>query len=253
MERMYLMGLPVDNSLRAEAVQLVADLAGGRIRSTISDRVCSRIFFLNAHCCNVAARNSAYREALHSADYIFADGIGVRLAGRFQGTPIADNVNGTDLFPMLMTALSGTGVRVFFVGARPPVIAALVRETARRWPGVTITGWTIGYFVRDSEVIEAVRLFGADLVFVAQGVPRQELWIDRFGDETGARVALAVGGLFDFYSGMMPRAPVWMRRIGMEWLFRLIQEPQRMWRRYIIGNAVFLVRAWSRRRRGVRP
>ena len=253
MERLYLLNLPVDSCSMEEAVDTVLAFARGERKSGIPDRTCARIYFLNAHCGNVASRVPAYREALRRADLVFPDGSGVKLGGKLQGTPIAENINGTDMFPLLMEAMAEEHLRVFFVGAKRSVIARLVQEVSRRWPGVDLTGWTVGYFTEDREVVEAVRLFGADLVFVAMGVPRQELWIDACADSTGARAALAVGGLFDFFSGLMPRAPSWMRRLGIEWIFRLAMEPGRMWRRYIIGNFAFVARILGRRRRGAKP
>ncbi len=253
MERLHMLNVPVDSCGMDEAIEAIMSFARGQKKPATEGRNCARIFFLNAHCGNVAARVPAYFEALCRADYVFPDGSGVKLAGKIQGTPIEANVNGTDLFPLLMSALAKEGLRVFFVGAKRGVLAKLVESVAQRWPGVVLTGWTVGFFSQDSEVIEAIKLFGADVVFVGMGVPRQELWIDRCGDATGARVALAVGGLFDFFSGTIPRAPQWMRRLGIEWLFRLYQEPGRMWRRYIIGNFEFIARVIARRRRGSKP
>jgi N-acetylglucosaminyldiphosphoundecaprenol N-acetyl-beta-D-mannosaminyltransferase len=252
MNRLYMLNVPVDNCDMAEAVHTVATLAAGTAHSAHPDRPCARVYFLNAHCGNVASKVPSYKEALRRADLVFADGSGIKLAGRIQGTPVSDNVNGTDMFPLLMQAFSENGTRVFFIGAKRRVIARLVTNTAERWPGVHITGWTLGYFKEDQEVLDAVRLFGADVIFVAMGVPRQELWIDRWANQSGARVAIAVGGLFDFYSGIMPRAPLWMRRLGIEWLFRLYQEPGRMWRRYLLGNVAFLARILANKRKGAR-
>ncbi|MEI6876010.1 MAG: WecB/TagA/CpsF family glycosyltransferase [Spirochaetota bacterium] len=253
MKRLHMLNVAVDTCLMDEAVDAICAFARGERRSTFADRGCAHVYFFNAHCGNVSARVPAYKEALDRADLVFPDGSGIKLGGMIQGTPIEANVNGTDLFPLLMEALAREGRRVFFVGAKRRVIASLVQSVPKRWPGVELTGWTVGYFDHDSEVTEAIKSFGADVVFVAMGVPRQELWIDRCMDSTGAKVAIAVGGLFDFYSGVMPRAPLWMRRLGVEWLFRLAMEPRRMWKRYILGNFEFMARVIARRRRGSKP
>jgi N-acetylglucosaminyldiphosphoundecaprenol N-acetyl-beta-D-mannosaminyltransferase len=114
----------------------------------------------------------------------------------------------------------------------------------QRYPGLEIAGARDGYFRPEEEgaVIEAINGSGARILLVAFGAPRQELWIARWRDRLAPPVAMGVGGLFDFYSGRIPRAPVWMREIGLEWVFRLMQEPGRMWRRYVIGNPLFLYR-----------
>lgn len=123
--------------------------------------------------------------------------------------------------------------------------ALAAAEWARaRWPRLRIAGTNDGYFSPDDSdrVAATVRASGADVLLVAMGAPRQELWIGRYADAAGASATLGVGGLFDYYSGRIPRAPVWMRRLGLEWIFRLLQEPRRLWRRYLVGNLVFLWR-----------
>ena len=253
MQRIFMLNVPVDSCGMEEAVETVAAFARGDRTPEKPGRTCARVFFFNAHCGNVSTKVPAYKDALQAADLVFPDGSGVKIAGKIQSTAIEANVNGTDMFPLLMEKLASEGRRVFFVGAKRTVIARLVKSIPERWPGVVLTGWTVGYFSDDREVIDAIRLFGADLIFVAMGVPRQELWIERCGDATGAKAALAVGGLFDFFSGIMPRAPAWMRRLGIEWIFRLAMEPGRMWRRYIVGNVEFLAKIVRRRRRGAKP
>ncbi len=122
-------------------------------------------------------------------------------------------------------------------------------ESVREWietnyPEVTVSGCHHGYFSpeEEPEVIARINRSGADLLLVAFGAPRQDIWIDEHLEKTGAKVAMGVGGLFDFYSGNTARAPLWMREMGMEWLFRFTQEPGRLWKRYFVGNGVFLYR-----------
>jgi N-acetylglucosaminyldiphosphoundecaprenol N-acetyl-beta-D-mannosaminyltransferase len=115
---------------------------------------------------------------------------------------------------------------------------------AKRYPGLRIAGARDGYFKSHEEqsVVDDINSSGARILLVAFGAPRQELWLKRWRSELEPPVGMGVGGLFDFYSGRMPRAPVWMREMGLEWVFRLMQEPGRMWRRYVIGNPLFLYR-----------
>ncbi|HIQ22421.1 MAG TPA: glycosyltransferase [Planctomycetes bacterium] len=244
--RIWLMGLPVDNLTMGEAIQQITGSPGQPPRM---------VFFVNAHCVNVALRNQDYRRLLQRADLVLPDGIGLKLAGMALGTPIRDNANGTDLFPPLCRALAASGGRIFLLGARPGVAEGVCAWANRHCPELVITGCHHGYFTRAEEplVIEKIAQSGADLLFVAMGVPRQELWIGQHLESLGVRVALGVGGLFDFYSGRIPRAPLWMRRAGLEWLYRLIREPVRLGKRYLVGNPVFLGRvAWYAWRRGAR-
>lgn len=229
-------GIPLVNLERSEAVAAIeAALTAGEF---------TRIAFANADCANLAAKNSRYRQELDAMDWIFVDGIGMRIAGKVMQTPVRDNVNGTDLFPLLCEALARSGKRLFLLGARPGVAAAAAAWAEARFPGLQIAGTRHGYLTAAEEpaVIAAIRASKADVLLVALGAPRQEDWIARNAAACSVTVAMGVGGLFDYYSGRIPRAPAWMRRLGLEWVFRLLQEPGRLWRRYLVGNVVFLAR-----------
>ena len=204
----------------------------------------TRIAFVNADCANIAARNDSYRADIDGCDWVFVDGIGMRIAGKVMGLPVADNVNGTDLFPLLCQMLDRQGRSLYLLGARPGVAAAAADWARRHCPNLKIAGTQHGYFTNadTSAVLADIRESGADVLLVAFGAPRQEAWIRAHHAGTGATVAMGVGGLFDYFADRIPRAPLWMRRAGLEWAFRLFQEPGRLWRRYLIGNLVFLAR-----------
>ncbi len=234
--RIRLFGIEIDNVTLDEAVELIVERLDGNTPAQVS--------FVNADCVNIACRSPEYREALQDSELVFVDGIGMRVAGDVLGQPVLDNVNGTDLFPRLAAALKGTGKRVYLLGGRPGVADGVAKWLAKNFPGLELAGWQHGYFSAEEEakVIEDICRSGADLVLVALGAPRQELWIRRCLGKLGAKVVIGVGGLLDFYSGRIPRAPRWIRKLGMEWCYRLYQEPRRLWRRYLVGNVVFLVR-----------
>jgi len=234
--RIKLFDIAIDNVTLQQAVEVIVDRLDGDTPTQVS--------FVNADCVNVACRSPEYLEALQQSDLVFADGIGVRVAGEVLGQPVRDNVNGTDLFPLLAAALQGSGKRIYLLGGRPGVAENVARWLVKNYPGVELAGWRNGYFSADEEarVIDDIRRSGADLVLVAFGAPRQELWIRRNLSKLGAKVAIGVGGLLDFFSGRIPRAPRWVRKLGMEWCYRLYQEPRRLWRRYLVGNVVFLAR-----------
>ena len=235
--RIDLDGIPVDNvTLSGAVARILAFLDHGERRF---------VSFINADCLNRAGRNSEYREALTTSDLVLGDGVGVRLMSRLLGQPLRENVNGTDLFPRLCGALEGTPHSVYLLGGRPGIAAAVALWIQTRHPACRIAGFQHGYF-RDedeAEVIANIRRSGASLLLVAFGAPGQELWLKDHLEETGARVGIGVGGLFDFYSGRIPRAPQWMREAGLEWVYRFIQEPRRLFWRYGPGNVEFLSRA----------
>ncbi len=253
-----ILGIPINNCTMDEAIETIID--------QLNRDVCCQICFVNADCANIAYRDADYLSILKEADplqpeeayargdrpfrtFCFADGIGLKLAGKLLGKEIRQNVNGTDLFPLLCAALSGSGKGLFLLGARPGVPEGVRDWLEANHPSVIVRGVHHGYFSPEAEqgVIEEIARSGADLLLVAFGAPRQDKWIRENLEKTGVRAAMGVGGLFDFYSGRTSRAPLWMREIGMEWLYRFIQEPGRLWKRYFVGNTVFLYRVMLER------
>ena len=225
-------------------LNLALDDAVTAIESAVLAGTPTRVAFVNADCVNIAARDTTYRDRLAAMDWVLVDGIGMRIAGRMLKQPVRDNVNGTDLFPRLCAALAVHGRSIYLLGGRPGVAEAAASWAKKHHPALRIAGSHDGYFTANQtdQVIQDIRRSQADVLLVAMGVPLQEAWIDRHATSAGATVTIGVGGLFDYYSGRIPRAPAWMRRCGLEWVFRLIQEPGRLWRRYLVGNLVFLAR-----------
>jgi len=238
-----LLDMAIDNLTMSEAVERIAEMAGG----TVTTQLC----FVNADCANIAFVDASYKAIIQTADMVLADGIGMRLAGRLVNQHIRENVNGTDMFPILCEALQRKGLGIYLLGGRPGVPEGAAKSMAEKFPGLKIRGTRNGYFraEEEPEVLRGIRESGAEVLLVAFGVPKQEKWIAAHKKELGVNVAMGVGGLFDFYSGRIPRAPAWMREVGMEWFYRFLQEPRRMWRRYFVGNAQFLYRVIREARR----
>lgn len=201
-------------------------------------------YFVNAHCVNVAARDTAYREILQRAPSVFADGIGMAIAGRLLGLPLTNNVNGTDLLPELCRRAAGQGVPMALLGARPGTAMLCADRLQALHPGLDIRWIRHGFLSEQEEtgLLPALNASGARILLVAKGVPRQEKWIDQHAPHLDIPVILGVGALFDFYSGRFPRAPLLVRRMRMEWAFRLLLEPRRLAGRYLKGNPLFLAR-----------
>ena len=224
--------IPIDNIEMKDAIQIIA----GWLSGDLPRQVC----FVNAHCVNVARHDPLYYRTLHTSDLLLADGSGICLAGKLQGIPIVDNVNGTDLFPKLCEAIPGR--KIYLLGAKPGVAELVSERISKNYSDISVVGTSNGYFTSEGEgaLIEEIRNSGAELLLVAMGIPVQDLWIEKHLSKLGVKVAIGVGGLFEFYSGQIPRAPVWMRKRGIEWMYRLIQEPRRMWQRYLLGNFLFV-------------
>jgi N-acetylglucosaminyldiphosphoundecaprenol N-acetyl-beta-D-mannosaminyltransferase len=245
-ERIELFDLPIANISMDEAVRRMV----AQLDVTEPRRVC----FVNADCVNLSFRNDAYRACLRDSWMNLADGIGMKLAGRVFGRDIRENICGTDLFLFLNEALAGTQRTLYLLGAKPGVVDDLIAWMRVRYPETRVAGSRHGYFTVEEEpqVIADIKASGADVLLVAFGAPRQDLWVAENLAATGVKLAMGVGGLFDYYSGRIPRAPQWVREIGMEWAFRLAQEPRRLWRRYVVGNVVFLARLGWWKLRGMR-
>jgi N-acetylglucosaminyldiphosphoundecaprenol N-acetyl-beta-D-mannosaminyltransferase len=231
-----LFGIPVVNTTMTEAVDWMVTAAAADDKRLI--------YFVNPDCLNIAWRDAEYRDALLHADCVLPDGIGIHLGCRMLSQALRANVNGTDLFPLLCAAAAGAGLPLFLLGARPGIARAVADNMRARYPELVIAGTRDGYFEagEESAVIDEINGSGARILLVAFGAPRQELWLRRCRGRLAVPVSMGVGGLFDFYSGRIPRAPIWMREMGLEWAYRLLQEPGRMWRRYVIGNPLFLLR-----------
>ncbi|BCG90427.1 UDP-N-acetyl-D-mannosaminuronic acid transferase [Mesorhizobium sp. 113-3-9] len=217
----------------------------------IAERRFTKVSFLNAHNANIAYTDPVFAEALDDF-LILPDGIGVDLAAKLlYGSPFPDNLNGTDFVPAFLQA-STRPLTVGLLGAtRVNAEAASVKLAALAVQHNFVVVHD-GYFsaAQEPEIIGRIAALRPDMLLVAMGVPRQELWIARHIDERHCTMPVAVGALLDFLSGSVPRAPLWMRRLRLEWLFRLAVEPGRLWRRYVVGNPVFLWRVvrqrWSR-------
>ena len=244
--RASLLGISVDEMTSAEAVET--------IRGIWRRGAKSRVFFVNAHCFNTAAMSVAYRESLREAEFVLPDGSGVLMASRLLHVPIQHNLNGTDLTPMLCRAAAQDGRSIFLLGARPGIAEKVGERLQKRFPALRIVGMRHGYFKpeQSAEVVAEINAARPDMLLVAMGVPMQELWITDHFAELDVPVCLAVGALFDFLSNSVPRAPRLLRKLGVEWLYRLYREPRRLWKRYLLGNATFLSRVFASRM-GMRP
>ncbi len=229
-------GVRVANVTMDEAVRWISD------RSREDGPVF--VPFVNPHCLNIACADEDYRQVLARADRVLPDGSGIRVGCRIKRQRLAGNVNGTDLFPRLCGRMAQTGGSIFLLGAAPGIAEQVAGNMSARFPGLRVAGTRDGFFTaaEEADVIRQINDSGASILLVAMGVPLQEKWIARNLDRLEVPVCLGVGGLFDFYSGRIPRAPMWLRELGLEWTWRLLQEPGRMWRRYLVGNPLFLAR-----------
>jgi N-acetylglucosaminyldiphosphoundecaprenol N-acetyl-beta-D-mannosaminyltransferase len=159
---------------------------------------------------------------------------------KFLGAPIRERLTGVDMVWDILEMAEARGYRVFFLGARAEVIAKTVDAARAKFPRLKVAGMNDGYFQSDAAVCDKIRDSAADILLVGMGFSMQEKWIRNYQESMGVPVALGVGGSFDVMSGRLKRAPLWMQRYGLEWLYRLKQEKKRLWKRYLVSNTRFL-------------
>lgn len=186
--------------------------------------------------------NRDLAESVRACNLINIDGMGVVWAAKLLGYPVSDRVTGIDLFDKLLEMAARRKFPVYFLGASEGVVSIAVDKLRNKFPDLVIAGFNNGYFWGEEEkVVKKIRNSGARLLFVAISSPKKEQFIDRWKSVLGVDFAMGVGGTFDIVAGKTRRAPYWMQRSGLEWLYRVIQEPGRMWKRYLKTNLAF---AW---------
>jgi N-acetylglucosaminyldiphosphoundecaprenol N-acetyl-beta-D-mannosaminyltransferase len=188
-------------------------------------------------------RDPRLADAVSGCDLVLADGQAVVWAGRILRAPLPERVAGIDLFLRLLGEAEKTGVSVYFLGAKQEALEEMLRRVADRFPGLKVAGSRNGYF-EDSEqesIAEGIARSGAQMLFLGMTSPKKEIFTAAYGARTGARVVHGVGGSFDILAGVTKRAPVSWQRWGLEWLYRALQEPRRLGRRYLTTNAAFVL------------
>jgi N-acetylglucosaminyldiphosphoundecaprenol N-acetyl-beta-D-mannosaminyltransferase len=244
-ERVHVLGCPID------AVTMEQALA--RVEDAIQQSQRLQHVSINAAKLVKFQRDPALREAVTGCHLITADGQAIVWAARILGLPLPERVAGIDLLDALLRIAPERGYRVFLLGARPTVLERAEKAIIERYPGVVVAGRHHGYFTREEEpsVVEQIHEARPHLLFIALETPAKELFLARHRSRLSVPYAMGVGGAFDILAGVRHRAPRWLRQLGLEWLFRLAQDPRRLAGRYVVGNTKFtwlVIREAARRR-----
>jgi exopolysaccharide biosynthesis WecB/TagA/CpsF family protein len=241
-----ILGVPISRLTGDQALAVIAEWSQ---RGT-----CQTLSYVNAHTLNLAVDLDALHRSLKRSRLVMNDGVGLSLAARMRGERFPENLNGSDFTVRLLQLAASHGWGVFFLGGEPGVADEAAGRLQQRIDGLRVVGISHGYTAESDDILaQRVRDSGASLLVVALGSPLQEIWLDRNLQATGALVGIGVGAFLDFMAGRVRRAPRWMNAVGIEWCFRLIQEPRRLWRRYLVGNPLFLLRAWRDRHQPALP
>ena len=234
-------GLNIDSLSMKEAV----DVVGSWILQGKSD--CKYVVTPNVDHVVQLEKNTAFKNAYLKASMIVADGKPVVLASKILGKPLPETIPGSDLVPNIFEHFnqSGTPLKVFLLGAMPGVGEVAAKNIEARWPSIDVVGVLSPDFGFEKDeaycdrICASIAASNADLLVIGLGAPKQELWISKYSQKIPVKVALCVGATIDFLAGNKPRAPIWMRGMGIEWLHRMLSEPKRLVKRYAIGAIVF--------------
>jgi len=232
--RVAMMGCLIDNLTMEETVRKVEGfIASGRAHQHVVVNVDKLV---------KASRDPELRRIINDCALVNVDGMPVVWASRLLGKPLKERVAGVDLFEALMARAAALGWRVFLLGAQEEVVAAVHQRYEKKYPGLTIAGHRNGYWSAQEEagVVEQIAAARADLLFVAISSPKKEQFLGRYQERMQIPFAMGVGGTFDVAVGKVRRAPRWMQRAGLEWFYRFLQEPRRMFRRYFIEDMAFI-------------
>lgn len=234
------LGVRVEDLSAAELCARLADLVRRGERCVVANA--------NVHALNLAWKLEWFRRFLNQSALVFCDGYGVVVAARLLGNRLRNRTTYADLMGSLAAMARAHGFTLFFLGAPPGIAERAAQRLRARCPGVRIAGARHGYFDKtpgsreNEQVIAAINSCRPDILIVGFGMPLQERWLADNLARLDARVVMPAGAVFDYLSGSVRRPPRWMTQSGLEWLGRLLIEPRRLWRRYLIGNPLFLFR-----------
>ena len=232
--RINILNCPIDNITMDETVN--------KINTSIQTKSHLHHVVVNVAKLVYMNKDKELYESVVNSDIINADGQAVVWASKFLEQPLPERVAGIDLMQNLIKLAYEKNYKVFFFGAKEEVVREVVSQYTKMYSSEIIAGYRNGYFKREEEksIAEAIANSGADILFVAINSPKKEIFLNTYKDIIDTSFIMGVGGSFDVISGKVTRAPLWMQQYGLEWFYRLIQEPRRMWRRYFYTNTMFI-------------
>ena len=239
MKRVNICGVSIDNVTMEEAICCIQQLILKRSPSVVVTPNVDHIMKLQS--------DESFQQIYRDADLVLADGLPLLWAAKFLGTPLKAKVSGSDLFPRLCEFSSNKHYRLFFLGGRAGAALKAADILQKRYTGIdeiNVYSPPHGFehdMEENSKIVQMVQNSQSDILFVGLGAPKQEEWIKQYILQCEVSVAIGVGVSFEFVAGMVKRAPVWMQNTGLEWFWRLIMEPRRLWKRYLIDDMQFFL------------
>lgn len=231
--RIRLFDIDIDNLSFEEALAAIDDFIKGGSRHYVATPNVDHIIRLQ--------RDAEFKKVYDSASLILADGMPLVWASRFTGKRLKERVAGSDLFPDICKLAEQNGYSIFLLGSRQEVVNLTMAHLKKLCPHLIIAGMHHGFFAEEDTdaIVNIINSASPHILFLGMGSPKQELWIMRNISRLDIKIALCVGGSFEILAGIRKRAPVWMQKTGLEWFYRLIQEPGRLWKRYLVDDMIF--------------
>ena len=212
------------------------------IEEIIKRKIPTQHVVINASKVVLMDKDEKLKEIISQCPIINADGQSIVWASKFLGNPLPERVAGIDLMERLVKLSAEKGYRIYFFGAKEEVVLNVVHYYKEKYKGLNIAGYRNGYFSDDDipEIAEDMKKSKADILLVAFSSPKKEYWLYDNMKKIDIPFCMGVGGSFDIVAGITKRAPLWMQKLGLEWFYRFLQEPRRMWKRYLVGNTKFI-------------
>ncbi len=236
LEKKVVLGVPIYALTFSQVTEIIV--------SFIKQKTKKKVFYVNAHCLNLANSDSKYKKILEEADLVYSGGIGPIVASKILEVPLKERTPTPDFVEKIFKLAQKNGWTFYFIGTNEYSLTMAIDKLKAKFPYLKIKGYHSGFFSDSEEekIIQELNKCKPTIVIVGMGTPKQEKWISSNIDKIDAKIFWAVGAMFDVISGELPRAPKWIQKIGLEWFYRLLQEPSRLWRRYTIGNIQFIWR-----------
>ena len=233
-DRVNFFGAKIDPLTMPETLDVVAEI--------IEQRKMTQHVVVNAAKLVMMQKDKELRDIVNSCGLINADGQGIVWGARLLGVGVPERVAGIDLFTNIVHMASERNYKLYFLGATQNVVTKVVELFQSKYPKLQVAGFHDGYFKgsEETKIVEDIRHSQADVLFVAMGSPKKEIFISKYMRDMSVPFVMGVGGSFDVVAGVTKRAPLWMQRVGLEWFYRFLCEPKRMWRRYLVTNTVYL-------------
>lgn len=229
-----ILGIPIASLSLIDIPQVVTSLIASPGKKTF--------FYVNAHCLNLARQDKDYCQILQKASFVYSGGVGPVLASIILNQPLRERTPSPDFIETVLALAPEKKWSLYLLGASDNSLKKVTKMWQKRIPGLPIIGCHSGYFTEQEEkqIIKEINQLKPTILLVGMGAPKQEKWVTANFSKLNVKTFWTIGAMFDVLAGVLPRAPLWIQKLNLEWAYRLFQEPRRLWKRYLFGNIIFI-------------